>query len=253
MTFLLLLWAATRPVETCRVTLDEESTPACLSLRHSEQRRRRSSLSRDRLVHGVVYHCFFSSDTQTRHDLKCSSNPAASVLLCFWCWVEINVSALVGRRVYMYVCVCVSMHVCETTHTQGMYKISLYTFRLLYVKNASCLCVPWVSHTSMCISMLCVCVCVRSRPSHLLLFLHLVSYDQGFKRGQVCSLLALTTWKQSSFIAHLLQVLLGAGEDFSHLSSSPAGVMVGESPNEVPEPIKQAFNFLVYAQGYCYH
>lgn len=33
-----------------------------------------------------------------------------------------------------------------------------------------------------------------------------------------------------------------------HLFSSPAGVMVGESPNEVYEPIKQAFNLLVYAQ-----
>ncbi len=33
-----------------------------------------------------------------------------------------------------------------------------------------------------------------------------------------------------------------------HLFSSPAGVMVGESPNEVYEPIKQVFNLLVYAQ-----
>lgn len=33
-----------------------------------------------------------------------------------------------------------------------------------------------------------------------------------------------------------------------HLFSSPVGVMVGESPNEVYEAIKQAFNLLVYAQ-----
>lgn len=33
-----------------------------------------------------------------------------------------------------------------------------------------------------------------------------------------------------------------------HLFSSPDGVIVGESPSEVYEPIKQAFNLPVYAQ-----
>lgn len=42
-------------------------------------------------------------------------------------------SALVDRGVCMRVC----MHVSVTTPTVGMYKISLYTFRLLYAQNVS--------------------------------------------------------------------------------------------------------------------
>ncbi len=117
--------------------------------------------------------------------------------------------SLIGECVCMCMCSCMSVWPLTLKEC-----IRVLSFRLLYAQNVSWLCVSQVSYISMCTSTSCVWdhlphIC---RPFDTLrLFLHLASHDQGSKRGQVCSLLALMTWKHGSFIACLPQVLLGAG------------------------------------------
>lgn len=67
MTFLLLWWAASQPVETCKVTLDVESTPA--GLRHMEQRLRSSASFVYTNTHSLMHtqSCVVSLLLSSRH------------------------------------------------------------------------------------------------------------------------------------------------------------------------------------------
>lgn len=133
-------------------------------------------------------------------------------------------------------------------------KFALLTSRLLSAKNVLQPCWPWVSQTSMCISMSWLWdhlphIC---RPPDILrLLLHLASHDQGFQRGR-CAPYLPSQHENGRFIAHLPQVLLGAGA-YSWLLTSVVPpplqeLWCGESPNEEYESIKQAFNLPVDAQ-----
>lgn len=173
------------------------------------------------------------------------------MLLMLW---GLNVSALVGSRVCMHVCVL--MLVSVTTHTQGMYKISLYTFRLLSARCVSWLCVcpgsPVLAYVPACR----VCEITSLTSADLLtLFISFYTWPpliETSREGR-CARTSPSRLENIA-VSSLPQVLLWAGGGswfLTSIFSSPAGVMAGESPNEVYEPIKQAFNLLVYAQESC--
>ena len=121
MTFLLLWWAASRPVQTCRVTLDVESTPASLSLTQLRHWRPTlcSRLSHTHTqthtdTHRVVYdHSFSPPDMQPRLDVKSSKTPTASILLCFWSRGGIIVCTCCWGGECVRVCVCNGFFVCS--------------------------------------------------------------------------------------------------------------------------------------------
>lgn len=130
----------------------------------------------------------------------------------------INVSALVDRGVCMRVC----MHVSVTTPTVGMYKISLYTFRLLYAQNVSWLCVcvcVWVfvcagSQTLTSVPAYRVCVCEITSLKSADLLTPFISFHtwppmiKALREGRCARSLPSL---HSSFMAHLPWVLLGVG------------------------------------------
>ena len=180
MTFLLLWWAASRPVETCWVTLDVESTHASLSLRQREWRWRPSLSTCHTHIqtHTHTVLCSIASSfCQTRiPDMIWNTVSPPLLPSCHASDVEGNQGVCTCWQGSVYA--CVYMHVNVTTPTEGMYKISLYTFRLLYAQYVSWLCVCWVSYINICTCILCVCVCVRERerersfPSNLQTFWH---------------------------------------------------------------------------------
>lgn len=116
-------------------------------------------------------------------------------------------------------CVCMCMSVWPLTLKECIRFLFIHLGYCMQRMFPGCVCPGFPIRACVSACRVCEITSLICRPSDTLhLFLHLASYDQGFKRGQVCSLLALTTWKWSSFIAHLLQVLLGAGGDFWHPS-----------------------------------
>ena len=226
MTFLLLWWAASRPVETCWVTLDVESTHASLSLRQREWRWRPSLSTCHTHIqtHTHTVLCSIASSfCQTRiPDMIWNTVSPPLLPSCHASDVEGNQGVCTCWQGSVYA--CVYMHVNVTTPTEGMYKISLYTFRLLYAQYVSWLCVCWVSYINICTCILCVCVCVcvcvweREREIISLksadLLTPFISFHtwppmiKAWREGRCARSLPS---QHSSFMAHLPWVLLGVG------------------------------------------
>lgn len=120
--FWLLWWAASRPVKTCWVTLDVESTPA--SLRH------RSVCTGGLHLQLVTHmHVHMRAHTHTTALFLQTCNPDKTwkavrppdslILLCFWCYRSLSPPALV--RTCM--CVCVSLYLSPKTHFSNTHYI----------------------------------------------------------------------------------------------------------------------------------
>ena len=249
MTFLLLWWAASRPVQTCRVTLDVESTPASLSLTQLRHWRPTLPVSHTHTHRHTQTHtglCMITASLLQTCNPDLMWNPVRPPQLpsCYASDLEEeSLSALVvgGECVSVCVCVqrvfCVFMHVGETAHTQRMCTISFHAFRLLYVECVSWLCV------CVCVCVCCGFPCVSARCVWDVTVLTsadppppLHTWPPGIKAPgeDRCAARSLpsSTWKHGNFTARSPRVLPGAGGDYQALFP-PAEVTEGESPNKV--------------------
>lgn len=136
MTFLLLWWAASQPVETCKVTLDVESTPA--GLRHMEQRLRRSVSFVYTNTHSLMHtqSCVVSlhaSFLQT-HNPDMIWNTVRPQLLPSWYASDVEEESMcLHLSVGDFSCMCVHAYQCP--HSSWEYIRCLNTLGLLYVEK----------------------------------------------------------------------------------------------------------------------
>lgn len=153
----------------------------------------------------------------------------------------INVSALVGRGACMHVCVCSCMSVWPLTLKECI------SYCVHSIFNG-CVCPGCRILT--CVPACRVCEITSLTSADLLtLFVSFYTWPPMIKASKEGRCACPLPSQHSSFIGRAAESRRWLVTHDIHLFFLLlAGVMVGKSPNEVYEPIKQAFNLLVYAQ-----